>query len=964
MAARTSLRALGLEPGAASLRLAVGEFSKDGPGVVTSFSDDILRCLRDLIDEDEEDLEPLDLGTAVRRFLSLCDENPRGNAGGGHYTAAIAQAAEGLDADSPFSRSAKFPGFHKAAVRTLRELHAWKIGPDELEEAACKAGNAKLASLAFLEREARQTIESLGRELNSVQMQRSIDCRPAQGGSFKQILVLAGSCDQPLAAQWLRWLAEAGADVTVVVDMPHPSGLFSGSQRFAEMLGVEIERRGGTSGLCEALFTDNEATGGPEVKITSCADALAEAEWAIRGCLQDLARGLAPEDISIYARNLEEYAPYLEAAAKRLNVRLRMARRAPVITNRFARLAQEALDFCSSDDLRKLIPLLGCSYLGLSRIEARDIRDAVQTAYKARKNSWPVLTGWAEAKQQQFPWLHRLMSWREEASRSPLPLYAWNDRLRSLVDLLPWHGAEGPGRVRDHRAASALQRAIASVASVRGAGNDPPIVLHEFASLCREVWKDEQYTVPAAESGIPVVSSAQCLGEVKSLYALGMLEGVFPRRRSEDPILNDEDRDQLSKALDLHPPLPNSFDHAREERDEFYRLCASTSGSITLSYPLADDARDNVPAFYLHEIERAMAAKVHKHDYPRIPFAPEAEECIAISDRELRSSLDGDREDPLPVQFLRKEVRDELAWPEDRPFTPQDLREALRCEFKHFVSKRLGLRPSRQTSRWSSLRKLPQSVRLLHQPTPDVARHAMETALEAELDLLYGEVPDWELAMMRSGGKRLISEWVKREFAARDLWPKEESTLKVDLPFGAPGIRDRMPGGVPLMGTLAGVSRMGPYAVAHLYESRPPKQEGRLGGVLDELDTLYYGLHLLSRHDHGAATAVEVESMSGTRTLLVLPRLPEMPLPSRHQEGLNVVDLSGGADGPLAKKAFYDEVKRRLARAVSRLKASGVEPIKGEHCTWCGYGELCRRSLEFGEEDSPFEIDAHVFEVD
>ena len=158
---------------------------------------------------------------------------------------------------------------------------------------------------------------------------------------------------------------------------------------------------------------------------------------------------------------------------------------------------------------------------------------------------------------------------------------------------------------------------------------------------------------------------------------------------------------------------------------------------------------------------------------------------------------------------------------------------------------------------------------------------------------------------------------------------------------------------------------MGPYAVTHHYETQPPKRDGAInGGPLAELDVLYYGLHLLARHGQGTATAVEVETMHGTRTLLVLPRAAEMSLISRHQEGLNVVDLSGGAEGVIAQKAFFDEVKRRLRRAVQRLQQSGVQPMAGEHCAWCGYGELCRRSLEFNEEESPFGEDQHGNEDD
>jgi hypothetical protein len=494
---------------------------------------------------------------------------------------------------------------------------------------------------------------------------------------------------------------------------------------------------------------------------------------------------------------------------------------------------------------------------------------------------------------------------------------------------------------------------------------DKAYSIQEFVNICRIAWHDETYFVPSNETGIPVVANAQSLGEVKSLYTVGMLEGVFPRRRSEDPILTDEDRDAISKALQLDPALPNSFDRAREERDEFYRLCAAAGDKLTLSYPQADDSRDNVPAFYLHEIERVLGEGVaRKHDYPRVPFAPQREDCDNAADLALRAALDAPLEDALPVQFSSPEVRDQFAWPAAEAFSPDDLRQALQCEFRHFASRRLKLKPNREANRWSRLRTIPRSAKLLQQPSIDEARKTLEATLDVELESIYGDIPEWEFSLLRSGGRRLISEWIKREFAARDLWPKDESSMRVGAKFGDEGVRNVMPGGVPMQGAVAAISQMGPYGVTHLYESQAPEKESISGGPLSELDALYYGLHLLSRYERGSPTAVEVESMTGSRTLLVLPRVAEMPLPSRVQDGLEVIDLAGGMDGVLGERAFFDEVKRRLKRAVQRLHQSGIEPMAADHCRRCGYGELCRRSFEFSEQESPFGEDENDFEVD
>jgi hypothetical protein len=47
-------------------------------------------------------------------------------------------------------------------------------------------------------------------------------------------------------------------------------------------------------------------------------------------------------------------------------------------------------------------------------------------------------------------------------------------------------------------------------------------------------------------------------------------------------------------------------------------------------------------------------------------------------------------------------------------------------------------------------------------------------------------------------------------------------------------------------------------------------------------------------------------------------------------------------------------VKIMLAEAIRRLERGAIEALPGDYCDWCDVGELCRKSREFGEQDSPF----------
>src|SRR5205085_524124 len=138
----------------------------------------------------------------------------------------------------------------------------------------------------------------------------------------------------------------------------------------------------------------------------------------------------------------------------------------------------------------------------------------------------------------------------------------------------------------------------------------------------------------------------------------------------------------------------------------------------------------------------------------------------------------------------------------------------------------------------------------------DVARQRLEAALETQLDAMVSELPEWEVSILRSGGKRLIREWVQREFDSRSVWPRDEGSLRSPLHFGGEGIRDELGKMVKLRGTVAGKSKSGPYSVLHLVESSLPDRSHE--GFSDQ-DTLYFGLHLLAIHSQGAPAALEVE---------------------------------------------------------------------------------------------------------
>lgn len=960
----TNIRLISVLPGTSGFREVVRRFAtKDG--LVTSISDTALPMCREALDE-SSGVEVVPFGEVVSRVLRLCGEDARPLSTSGQSKAAIALACKSISQESPFAKTARHAGLHEAIQKTIRELHDWEIDRFEMDRIAKVCSPrlaAKLRSLASINESTEDVAFALGRQSSSLQVRLCLESVPELDGATDRILVYAGSEESPLKFAWLKWFAEHGGEVFVVIERSSTAVyLFPGANRIAEQLGPPNIIPGNPTLLAANLFAEQPTnTGSPiTVAISSAADSLAEVEWALRKTLASE----RPDQFGIYVRNLDTYAPLIAASAERLKVPVRMARRMPLLTNAFARLTLLAIEFCASSDIRVLGRIVQSSYLHLTGDEQASLLSALREAHATKGQQWETLRNWVEEQEGRHAWLKALLDWRT-ASSDPVPLREWRSRLLEILsadERFPWStkvvGVNALMSERDQRARNQMERLLANHVSVASLQDTTQYGLSQIVVICREIWKDADVSIPSGDFGVLVSDDPADVSEIEHLFVLGMLEGVFPRRRSEEPILTDEERSEISRHRPEFPRLQNSHDRAERERDAFYRICSAAKSSLALSYPLTDDSRDNIPAAYLSEVERAMGDSsrsspgkvVRRVNYLRTQYAPDIECCVTKADRDLRLALDMPREYPEAVQLTTELVKAILRPVENRRYEPQELRDVLQCPFKYTIRYRTDIRAKRRTERWNSLRKLPAAAGVLAKDTLDEAESALQLALETELDRLYSEVPEWEMQLLRAGGQRLIQDWLRREFRSRETWNKGRNGVRMNVPFGGEGLRGEMPGGVHLKGYVAGLSEHQNYRVAHMYSSSiDPKN-------LKDSDLLFVGLHFLALFESGREVALEIESMTTKRELVVMSR-EGGPLVGHVQDGLVVVDLSDQDEPTSFRKDFFIRVKAALKVAIQRIQASQIDPLRGDWCDFCDYGELCRRSKLFGEQDSPFGFD-------
>lgn len=958
-------------PGASNLIKAVTDFVKRGPCTVSSLSDARLRTLRHAVGSDAE-VQWVPFGDLVGRSLQLVGRLPRPMAADIQVRAAIASACAELAEDSPFFATRERTGLHKAIQTALHELSDWGLEDDELEQlipSLPPSSQRKYRDLAAIARQVRETLAQINRGSKADRIRECLASQSEYFGSLGRVMVLANGEFSPLEAAWLRW-SELVCDEIVVIhdDSRWREGMFLPAEMMRIALGFPEKESGAVNRLASVLFTDEtvEAPGFP-TEIWSAPDQLAEAEWVLRRCSRELDEGVVFADMAIVSRVREDAVPLVTAAALRHETPVELSNRVRLDANGFVRLLLSVIGACAGTDVRELEPISRSSYLGHSHAAQAELSTILRSAYRAGDASWSVLQTWVEQNRETFRWLNQVVAWRAAVVAHPAPLSHWADRLREL-GAFEWHAASieqrHPTSARDSRAQSALQRTFVNMASVQGIVTNRNVDLAEFHERLVELCEHEDSSVPDERTGVPFVSSSAELGQVDLLFVTGMLEGRFPRRRREDPILFDAEKEALSHFLQRHSwlkefladPLAlrmfDSHDAARKERDEFVQLVASAKNRIIFSYPKADDDRDNVPAYYLQEIRRASGGMVTLREYSRSTLVPPIGECVTIADQRLARQLALGARRHMPNELTTESAKELARIDVERGISPTQVRRALQCPFRATVGAVVQLDDPATRSTWGEMQGIIGEAGIAREKDLSAAREAILATIQVRLEELIGGAEAWDLALTRAALPRIVDDAIMREERAREIWRHDPDTVRIRVPFEEAGeqqgrlpkVLERTP---RLKGFLGAVSRRGDIPVAHLYTARPWDIRRDIGpeNVADALRVALPALAVWQKHR--PRPVIEVDSLEGGRRLFVFGRDDDDWI-NDTQLGLDVCDL-----GPA--EPFMRVVRDAIEQAVKVFIQPEVAAVPGDYCSFCRLGELCRRSQDFGEfEATPF----------
>ncbi len=930
-------------------------------GWLTALHESQLVALRSTLEhfDDEDQIEIMPFPAMLGRILRFACQPLPIMARDTEVLALLEVLCEELQPESPLGATRELPGLHEALRRTLRELRHWQVSPSDLRQAAFFAAQPdKVLQIADLH-------SSLSRELTELQRCTSTELLAAVAelapipDFSPRILILCGEEPLPDLLASIPCLVKLGARIELLCDAVAPTPAYRAN--FEAVLGKPLPPAPEPSWIHQVFEeAPDSSLQHPQIRTFSVPDPVAEVNWALRACLRARSEGILEHRMGIVVPDRDLYVPLLIAASPRflgdgdgsgrpvLDARLPM----PLLANGFCALVLQCLKALGHDDIREIPKLMASSYFRLAPDHQQELRRQCQLLLNGPNETWAGLEAWVAGAAEEFAPLVALLEWRKQASVQPITLAAWHaelarfTRLEIFTERLnrrdDWHADADRGAV------TALLRSLGGYAAVMSAKGSAALNLRAFALLAERVWQREETAVPTRRHGIRVVSSAQELGVVDLVIVLNAVEGVYPRRRSEDPILFDSDRAAIRELKSHAVEIPDSHTHAAEQRPGFLRLCAAARTRLVFMVPRMSGDRQAIRSGFVEDVLRAYPES-EQVEILGSQIVPDRANCLVTQDLEIREALDGPRHVPERPSLHLEESRAMVRPAFEEGVSYKVLSIARECPFRAVANKMLGLAPNGPSQKHLSLLfRIAQEANLFNLDTLEMAPEALSHATKNALAELSTEVDSTELKLLQSILEEAIDKLLANERDARDYWqPHPVSKGRTRLGDVATRSQITIAGQpITLSGTVDGVAEIRDKKTLRFYTQStqltgkdPIKPDSRYW-----IEVMLLLCTMLSKDQRDVA--LEFQSLRGGRKLIVLNDSTGSAGVAKKGEDLltEIIPLRDVRD------VGIQEMKKLLVASVEDLKAGHMQPKRGEHCERCNLGELCRYSQALVED--------------
>lgn len=233
----------------------------------------------------------------------------------------------------------------------------------------------------------------------------------------------------------------------------------------------------------------------------------------------------------------------------------------------------------------------------------------------------------------------RVLAWYQQTTASLRRSHSLGDWIDVLAEFASAVGIGlGPDLPDDKRTRDQVQRVMRDAAVAETTWTDTPALLdhQEFLQEFRDLLAAEEGDpLPEQTGAVRVLAMEQIRHfDTPHLFLVGLTEESFPRRRGDDCLFSDAERERLA-AQGL--PLRHAVQHQQEEAFFFWSLLMRGTQSLTLSYA-AVNVRGQ-PTFaspYVMALQRLFAPGTLpvQHEGQLDPIPPE-EQVLTLTDQRL-----------------------------------------------------------------------------------------------------------------------------------------------------------------------------------------------------------------------------------------------------------------------------------------------------------------------------------------